>query len=59
MNKNFLLFMGVMALGIVTLGVTFRYQTTPVSVNYYYQTDRWTGTTYLCGSQPGDKCVER
>jgi hypothetical protein len=50
-NKNFLVFMGVLALSAILAAVTFRYETVPVNVNYYYQTDRWTGRTYLCGTQ--------
>lgn len=55
MNKNFLLLMGVVALAIVTSAVMFRYETkpSPLNVSYYYQTDRWTGTTLLCGIEDG------
>jgi hypothetical protein len=59
MNKNFMLLMGVVVLTILTSAVMFRYQTTPspLNVGYYYQTDRWTGTTLLCGTHDG--CRER
>lgn len=49
LNKNFAVFMGVVALAIVTGAVMLRYDTTaPNHQGTYIKTDRWTGTTWRC-----------
>lgn len=49
MNKNYLVFMGVVALAVIVSAVMLRYDTTqPNAHGMYTKTDRWTGTVLVC-----------